>query len=215
MTDNVGTDGIDTLRNVERLRFPNGDGTFQTVVTAVPNAPTNVTATVGNRSARVTWTPPTGNGAQIASYDFVVKSGATVISTTSIAPATARTVTGLTPGQKYTFEVRAVNQFGTGPFGVSNEITAAATPNAPTALVATRGNASATLTWTPGADNFSPITGYNLQIRNGAAVVETRTITGNVSSAVISGLNNGTAYNFRLQAINAIGTSPSRRRRTR
>ena len=116
-------------------------------------------------------------------------------------------MTGLTPGQKYTFEVRAVNQFGAGPFGVSNEITAAGTPNAPTALVATRGNGSASLSWTPGADNSSAITGYNLQIRNGAAVVETRTLTGNVSSAVISGLNNGTAYNFRLQAINGIGTS--------
>ena len=81
--------------------------------------------------------------------------------------------------------------------------------------MATRGNSSASLSWTPGADNSSPITGYNLQIRNGAAVVETRTITGNVSSAVISGLNNGTAYNFRLQAINGIGTSPCRRRRTR
>ena len=136
VTDNVGTDGIDTIRNVERLRF-----TDQTVMTAVPNAPTNVTATVGNRRATVTWTAPTGNGAQIASYDFVVKSGATVISTTSIAPTTTRTVTGLNPGQKYTFEVRGVNQFGAGPFGVSNEITAAGAPNPPTALQAVRGNA--------------------------------------------------------------------------
>ena len=39
-------------------------------------------------------------------------------------------------------------------------------------------------------------------------MVETRSITGNVSSVVIGGLNNGTAYNFRLQAINGIGTSP-------
>jgi predicted phage tail protein len=202
VTDNVGTDGIDTIRNVERLRF-----TDQTVVTAVPNAPTNVTATVGNRRATVTWTAPTGNGAQIASYDFVVKSGATVISTTSIAPATTRTVTGLNPGQKYTFEVRGVNQFGNGPFGVSNEITAAGAPNPPTALQAVRGNGSATLSWTPGADNSSAITSYTLQIRNGATVVETRTLPGNVSSAVISGLNNGTAYNFRLIAINGVGSS--------
>ena len=89
VTDNVGTDGIDTVRNVERLRFPNGDGTFQTVTVAVPNAPTNVTATRGNRNATVTWVRPTGNGAAIASYDFVVKSGTTVISTTNnIAPGT-------------------------------------------------------------------------------------------------------------------------------
>jgi predicted phage tail protein len=142
------------------------------------------------------------------SYDFVVKSGATTISTTSLGSTTlARTVTGLTPGQKYTFEVRGVNQFGAGPFGVSNEITAVGAPNPPTALQAVRGNASATLSWTPGADNSSAITSYTLQIRNGAAVVETRTLPGNVSSAVISGLNNGTAYNFRLQAINGIGTS--------
>ena len=116
-------------------------------------------------------------------------------------------MTGLNPGQKYTFEVRAVNQFGAGAFGVSNEITAAGTPCAPTALVATRGNSSASLSWTPGADNNSAITGYTLQIRNGATVVETRSLTGNVSSAVIGGLNNGTAYNFRLRAINGIGTS--------
>src|SRR4029079_1342193 len=155
----------------------------------------------------VTWTAPTGNGAQIASYDFIVKSGATTISTTSIAPTSTRTVTGLNPGQQYTFEVRAVNQFGAGPFGVSNEITAAGVPHPPTALQAVRGNASVTLSWTPGADNSSAITGYTLQIRNGAAVVETRTLTGNVNSAVISGLNNGTAYNFRLLAINGVATS--------
>ena len=199
VTDTVGTDGIDTVRNVERLRF-----TDQTVTVAVPNAPTNVTATRGNRSATVTWVRPTGT---ITSYDFVVKSGTTVVSTTSIAPTTTRTVTGLNPGQNYTFEVRAVNQFGAGAFGVSNEITAAGTPAAPTALQATRGNTSVSLSWTPGADNSSAITGYTLQIRNGATVVETRSLTGNVSSAVISGLNNGTAYNFRLLAINGIGTS--------
>ena len=205
VTDNVGTDGIDTVRNVERLRFPNGDGTFQTVTVSVPSAPTNVTATRGNRSATVIWVRPAGT---IDSQTFVVKSGTTVISTTSIAPGTtSRTVTGLNPGQNYTFEVNAVNQFGAGPFGVSNQITAAGTPNAPSSLVATRGNSSATLSWTPGADNSSAITGYSLQIRNGATVVETRTLTGNVSSAVIEGLNNGTSYNFRLRAINDVGTS--------
>jgi len=198
------SDGIDTVRNIERLRF-----TDQTVTVAVPNAPTNVAATAGNRNARVTWTAPTGNGAAISTYDLVVKSGTTVISTTTgIAPTTARTVTGLVPGRKYTFEVRAVNQFGAGAFGVSNEITAASTPAAPTALQAVRSNGSASLSWTPGTDNSSAITGYNLQIRNGATVVETRSIAGNVSNVVISGLNNGTAYNFRLQAINALGTSP-------
>ena len=33
VTDNVGLDGVDRLRNIEILRFPNGDGTFQEVGT--------------------------------------------------------------------------------------------------------------------------------------------------------------------------------------
>jgi hypothetical protein len=77
----------------------------------------------------------------------------------------------------------------------------------PAYLRVLQGNSSASLSWTPGADNSSAITGYTLQIRNGATVVETRTLTGNVSSAVIGGLNNGTSYNFRLLAINGVGTS--------
>ena len=151
----------------------------------------------------MTWTAPTGNGAAISSYDFVVKSGATVISTTRHRADDARPHRDRAdPREEVHVRGACGQQFGAGPFGVSNEITAAGTPNPPTALQAVRGNASVSLSWTPGADNGSAITGYTLQIRNGATVVETRTLTGNVSSAVISGLNNGTAYNFRLQAIN-------------
>ncbi len=182
----------------------------QTVTVAVPNAPTNVTATRGNRSATVTWVRSGRErcGDRELRLRREVWYDRRQHDDEHRAGRPPRTVTGLNPGQKYTFEVRAVNQFGAGAFGVSNEITAAGTPTAPTALAATRGNSSASLSWTPGADNSSAITGYTLQIRNGATVVETRTITGNVSSAVISGLNNGTAYNFRLQAINGVGTSP-------
>ena len=39
VVDNVGLDGTDRLRNIEILRFPNGDGTFTDVDGATPNSP--------------------------------------------------------------------------------------------------------------------------------------------------------------------------------
>ncbi|MFL6133407.1 MAG: fibronectin type III domain-containing protein, partial [Nocardioidaceae bacterium] len=195
------SDGVDTLRNVERLRFSDTILTVQT-----PAAPTNLQAKVANRSAALTWSTPVPNG---ESYTLVVKQGATTVSTTRNIGRTAvsRNVTGLVPGEKYTFELTSVNQFGSGPAAVSNEITAAAPPAAPSGVVATRGNRSASLSWTPGSDNSSAITRYVVQIRTGLTVVGTRTIDGAVSEAEITGLTNGVSYNFRVQAVNGAGSS--------
>ncbi|MGG5259873.1 peroxidase family protein [Phycicoccus avicenniae] len=200
-------DGTDRLRNIEALQFSD-----QRVVVRTPAAPATVTATAGtNRNATVTWSAPPANGSPaITSYTFVVKSGGVEVSrTTGLGTGIrARTVTGLTAGQSYTFVVNAVNLFGAGAATESNAVTAVGPPLPPTALVAARANASALLSWTPPSDTGGqPITGYQLQIRTGATVVETRPITGAVSSTTVTGLTNGTAYNFRLQAVNAGGTS--------
>jgi hypothetical protein len=201
--DQKVSDGVDTLRNIERLRFSDA-----TVTVSTPAAPTNVTATAGNRLASVTWTPPSGT---IDSYEFVTKRDGVVVaalSATGISRlATGRTVTNLVPGANYTFEVRAVNQFGNGPFGVSNEITAKGAPAAPTGVVAVARDSSVDLSWTPGSNNGDPITGYQVQVRTGTTVLATRNVTGAVSSATIDGLTNGTLYNFRLRAVNSVGVS--------
>ncbi len=205
------SDGIDTIRNVEQLRFSD-----QTVQVRTPAAPTIGTATASSGAtttgtATVTWTAPVANGGPaITGYELVVSSGGTVVNTiTGIArTATSRTVTGLVNGRAYTFQVRAVNLFGPGALSApSNEVTPRGLPGTATALVATRLDSSASLSWTaPASDGGSPITGYVLQVRNGATVVRTDTLSGNITSTLVSGLNNGTAYNFRLQAVNALGT---------
>ena len=81
-------------------------------------------------------------------------------------------------------------------------------PKAPTAVTAVRGNAQATVSWTQGSDGGSPITGYVITVRTGATVVRTVTLpgTGPLTSTIITGLTNGTAYNFRVQAVNIFGT---------
>jgi Ca2+-binding RTX toxin-like protein len=199
------TDGTDTLRNIERIQFSD-----QTLIVTVPNAPTNVTGTGGNGSAAISWIRATANGGPaITSQEIVVSSGATVVQTiTGLAPAaTTRTITGLTNGTAYTFQVRAVNEVGAGPLSApSAPITPRGPPAAPTAVTATRGNAQATVSWTaPANDGGSPITAYQVQVRIGAVVQFTDLTAGVATSRVISGLNNGQAYNFRVLAVNEFG----------
>jgi hypothetical protein len=84
----------------------------------VPGAPSNVTATSGNKQARVTWTAPANGGSPITSYTVRAYVGTTVQKTVTVTgspPATNVNVTGLTNGTTYTFTVTATNAVGTGP----------------------------------------------------------------------------------------------------
>jgi Ca2+-binding RTX toxin-like protein len=205
------TDGVDTLRNIEALRFSD-----QTVTVAIPRAPvlgavtaSRAASTTG--SATVTWTAPAGAAtAGITSYEIVVSSGGAVVNTITGIPATAtsRVVTALTNGRGYSFAVRAVNVFGAGPLSAASAVvTPAGLPGTMAAPAATRGNQSASLSWTPPASNGgSPVTGYRIQVRTGATVVRTVVLTTTPTSTVVTGLTNGTAYNFRIAAVNALGT---------
>ncbi len=214
------SDGIDTLRNVEKLTFTNANLSLQTIV-LVHNAPSNVTAAAGTAAgtAAVSWTAPASNlnvtaangritGYQIVATPVAPSTAPIVTRNSNSATATTFNFTGLTGGVAYTFQVAAVNQFGTGPLSVpSSAFTALSAPSAPTALLAVRGDSQASLSWTPGSDGGSPITSYTVTVRTGATVVRTITGVAPGTSTTITGLTNGTAYNFRLQAVNAVGTS--------
>jgi len=85
----------------------------------VPSAPTIGTAAPGARSATVRWTAPTSNGGSaITGYRVLVYSGTSSLllkTVSASATATSLRVTGLLPGLRYSFTVRAVNAVGTGP----------------------------------------------------------------------------------------------------
>ena len=94
----------------------------------IPAAPTGLTATAGNASVSLSWTASTG----AASYNVYrgITSGGE--STTPIATGITTTLysdTGLTNGQRYYYEVAAVNGGGTSP--MSNEASATPEPPAP------------------------------------------------------------------------------------
>ena len=206
------SDGIDTVRNIEALKFSD-----QTVLVKTPNAPTIGTATASagattTGSATVSWTGPAANGGPaVTSFEIVATptSGtAPVVTRTGIArTALSGTVTGLVNGTTYTLQVRAVNLFGPGALSQpSNAVTPAGLPGTPTAVVGVRGNASVDLSWTaPTSDGGSAITGYRVQVRSGATIIRTDSLVGTATSATITGLTNGTAYRFAVQAVNANG----------
>jgi titin len=79
----------------------------------------------------------------------------------------------------------------------------ATTPTAPTSLIATPGNRSVSVAFTPAADGGSNITNYEYSIDDGGTWAETS--AGTTSPVRISGLRNGTTYTLKLRAVNAVG----------
>ncbi|MBP2216350.1 peroxidase family protein [Arthrobacter sp. CAN_C5] len=192
-------DGTDTVRNVEELRFSD----FGT-----PAAPVIGTATAANASATVSWTSPAG---LVTGYNVRVVDAAG-IQVGALRPAantaTSLVVTGLVNGQAYRFQVEAINAVGTGPLSaLSTAVTPNVVPGTPTNVVGVRGNTSATLSWTaPPANGGTAITEYRVQVLTGTTVVRTVTFAGAATTGrAVTGLTNGTAYTFRVQAVNALG----------
>ncbi|MDX6534494.1 MAG: hypothetical protein QOF68_2238 [Gaiellales bacterium] len=114
--------------------------------------------------------------------------------------------------------LRVVVSF-TDNFGAAEAVNSAETAvvtgvsNAPVIGVASRGNATATVRWTP-PDNKGglALTGYNvrvIRVSNNANIGPLRTAGPNATSLVVTGLTNGVAYQFEVTAVNAAGTGPA------
>jgi len=167
----------------------------------IPGAPTIVSVVASDRSVVVTWSAPASNGgATITSYTVTDPAGD---SCTGTDPTDSCTVRSLTNGTPYTFTVTATNSTGTGPASfASPSVTPAVLPGAPSAVTATQGNASVSLSWTAPSNGGSLITSYTVTSSSGL----TYTVSGGATTLSITGLTNGTSYSFTITATNAIGT---------
>ena len=179
-----------------------------------PGAATNVSAVEGGRtSANVSWSAPSSGG-PVSSYKITPYIGSTAQTpktVTGAPPATSATVTGLTSGTTYRFTVQALNPNGAGPESAqSNSVTPSApvAPAPPTEVSARPASQSAQVTWTPpGADGDSPITGYTVTPYVDGVAQDPTQAGASATSAVVSGLTNGTAYSFKVRTSNAVGSS--------
>jgi titin len=179
----------------------------------VSNAPSNVVATVNNSGGvGVTWSAPSANGANISDYIVQYCTGGTCTTYDDGVSATASaSVAGLVKGTAYTFKVAAVNAAGTSSYSVpSNEVTPRSVAEAPTNATATANNiGGVVVSWTAPTDNGgAAITDYTVQSCVGGTCTSfARSSASTATSQTVTGLTKGTAYTFKVAAVNAAGTS--------
>ena len=176
---------------------------------APPSIPETVVATnqgsgraFNNGQASVAFNAGSGGGLT-SSYQVIPSPSTTPSSFTgSSSPIT---VTGLQSSTQYTYEVKAINNFGSSsPSIPSAAVTATTIPQAPTIGTATdlQTGQNVSVAFTAGATGGSAVTSYTVTSSPGGL-----TASGSSSPITVTGLTTGTAYTFTVTATNANGTS--------
>ena len=209
--------------NGEGAASPASDEVTPVAVTlaAVPPAPGRPTVAGGDGRVAVSWTSNGDGGSTITKWQYAKQVGADAFETTwtdipgSGETTTTHTVTGLANGTVYRFRVRAVNAVGEGAASPeSDAVTPAAAPPAPGRPVVTAGDGQVSLRWTSNGDGGSAVTGWEYQRKEGSGDWGSWTEVCTTGSAAgcpgktahsVMGLTNGTAYRFRVRAVNAVG----------
>jgi len=189
------------------------------VTITVPGAPTSLTATAASGSQiDLSWTAPASDGGSaILGYEIQRESPigggfSTIVSDTGTT-GTTYSDTGLAAGTQYNYRVRALNAIGGSTESNEDDATtnAATAPDPPTSLAAAKESPTTMLlSWVaPVDDGDSDITGYKIERESptGGGFSTIVADTGNTEVTYRdTGLTAATEYNYKVSAINAIGT---------
>ena len=160
-------------------------------------APVNLAATASDSTVTLSWNNPHND--DITKYQVSIDGGSNFINVEcGNSTATGYTVTGLTNGTPYTFQVRAYDDSGPGE---SDTVTATPLFNAPTNFEAWPGDKYVALRWVESED--SRITGYEVSKDGGLnySKVEDKGHESETFGYSVLGLTNGTNYTIKVRAV--------------
>ncbi|MDB4342111.1 fibronectin type III domain-containing protein [Nitrosopumilus sp.] len=184
-----------------------------TVAGDIPGVPTNLTVTpVVPSQIDVAWGASAANG-YTPTYTVAIStdSGSTWDETSHTGlTALTLTKTGLVNGQTYQYKISATNTLGTSAYTADVSGTAGDVPSTPVGLsVTTLSATELTFAWGIPNDNGYSLTGYKVE-RSDDNFATSTVLDANYQSNVYpdTGLTASTTYDYRVSAINALGTSP-------
>jgi parallel beta-helix repeat protein len=196
-TNSVGTSVASSVSNSVIPTAPAATAYTFTGPTSgnVNTASSNFTVTPNNLYSGTITITPTGPGSAGISAKVLTFSNSSAAQTFTINPTVAGSIT--------------LTGTNSGTLTNSSSLTYTATailPGAPTSVVATGGNATATVAFVaPASNGGSAITGYTVtSIPAGGTDIHAGSTSLNHT---ITGLTNGTSYTFTVKATNSVGTS--------
>lgn len=213
-----GTAQSITLRAVNGAGPSGPSSAVNVTPVALPGAPTVTSIDWDDTSASISFTPPVSDGgAAITTYEYSLDAGgswnARADGGTTASPLV---ISGLTTGTTYSIDLRALNSAGGGATQTTPVVVTPGAPHvppappltfpssAPTDVVATGGDRSATIRWSPPVDSGSfPVTHYRVVAAPGGATCLTTT-----TSCTVGGLAPGGTYAFTVTALNGAGWGP-------
>jgi hypothetical protein len=199
--DVVSTDSIGYTSSSANL-------TFTTTTTASGSAPVISAVTVSGisgTSATITWTTDQASSS-LVNYGTTTGYGAASALNSALSTSHSVTLTGLTPGTTYDFDVVSANSAASSSTSANQSFVTTAQPPVMSAVtVSGITGTSATITWTTDQAssslvNYGTTTGYGSASALNSALSTSHSVT-------LTGLTPGTTYDFDAVSANSAGTS--------